>query len=259
MAGRLQDRVAIVTGAGQGIGQAIAAEYAAHGAVVAVADCNPDGVATTCEALNQGGRARPFVLDVADYDAMRDMRGRLLEEFGQIDILVNNAAIPAANAELLDSTLEDWRRVLQVDLEAVYMASRLMAEVMVPRESGRIIHTASIQAFMTTGRKGAYNAAKAGVIGLTHSMAVELAPYNILVNAIAPGFIQTPMSRSHTGEDETETESFKTFYLRNRRIPLGRAGQPRDVAGAALFLASDDCRYLTGQTLVVDGGLSLTI
>lgn len=257
---RLSGRVALITGAAQGIGQAIAAELAANGATVALVDRSREGLDVTAAALKDGGAtARAYAADITDYDTMRTIRDSLVEEFGQIDVLVNNAAIAAENTDLLESSLEDWRRVIQIDLEAVYMLSKLAAEIMVARGGGRIINIASIQAFMTTGRKGSYNAAKAGVVGLTHSMAVELAPHGIAVNAIAPGFIRTPMSRALTGEDETDTPAFHTCYLDNRRIPMGRAGLPLDVAGAALFLASEDCRYMTGQTLVVDGGLSITI
>lgn len=258
--GRLDQRIALITGAGGGIGRAIAREFAQEGAVAAVLDRNAAGVETVCgEITAAGGVARGFAADVTDYERMRAVRDALIAEFGRLDILVNNAAISAEDADLLESTLEDWRRVLQVNLEAVYRLSQLVAEQMVRQKSGRIVQISSIQAFMSSGRKGSYNAAKAGVVGLTHSMAVELAPHGILVNAIAPGFIQTPMSILPSGVNETETEEFRRYYLETGRIPLRRAGQPHDIAGAALFLASDDCRYLTGQLIVVDGGLSLVI
>lgn len=256
---RLAGKVAIVTGGGGGIGRGIALEYAQEGARVALLDLKEEGLRETETLIAQaGGQAHCWQVDITHYDQIRAIRDTLLAEFGRIDILVNNAAIQFL-ANVFDSTLEAWRRVMEVDLEAVYMASKLMAEPMAAQQSGRIINISSIQAFMTSGNLGAYNAAKAGVVGLTHSLAFELAPYHILVNAIAPGFIRTPMSLRPDGSDETDTPQFKQFYLDNRRIPLGRPGMPHDIAGAALFLASDDCRYLTGQLLVVDGGLSLTI
>lgn len=257
--GRLEGRVALITGAASGIGRGIAVEFAEEGAIVAILDQHGAGAEAMRQSLTEaGGQARAFGADVTDYAAFQQVREALVGEFGRIDILVNNAAIQTL-ADVFESTLEDWRRQIAVDLEAVFMGSKLIAEVMAERRSGRIINISSIQAFMTSGSLGAYNAAKAGVLGLTHSLAFELAPYNILVNAIAPGFIRTNMSLRPDGTDETDTEEFQQYYLENRRIPLGRPGLPYDIAGAALFLASDDCRYLTGQTLIVDGGLSLTI
>ncbi|MBI2192110.1 MAG: SDR family oxidoreductase [Planctomycetes bacterium] len=257
--GRLDGRVAIITGAASGIGRGIAQEYAQEGAAVILLDRNKKGVQqarTEIEAA--GGTARHFGVDITRYAQVRRIRDAVVKEFGRLDVMVNNAGIVIYDT-LLDSRLEDWRKVIAVDLEAVYMGSKLAAEVMARQNSGRIISTASIQAFMTTSRVGAYNAAKAGVLGLTKCMAVELAPYHILVNAICPGAIKTGMSRMPDGTDETETKEFKELYLKRRRIPLGRAGLPRDIAGTALFLASDDCRYMTGQMLIVDGGYSLTL
>lgn len=256
---RLEGRVAIVTGAAGGIGKGIAEAYAREGAQVIILDRNAEGAETArAEIESAGGRAKAYAVDVTDYERIQEIRDALLSEFGRIDILVNNAAIQFLG-DLFESTLEQWRAQIAVDLEALYMISKLVGEVMVTQKRGRIIHLSSIQAFMTSGSLGAYNAAKAGVVGLTHSMAVELAPYDILVNAIAPGYIRTAMSLRPDGTDETQTEEFQEYYLQRRRIPLGRAGLPHDIAGTALFLASDDCRYLTGQLIVVDGGLSLTI
>ena len=257
--GRLDTRVAIITGAASGIGRGIAEEYAGESAVVAILDRNEDGLKEVRDTLERGGATvRDFGVDVTDYETMRSIRDSVVNEFGRLDIMVNNAGM-CYYADILESKLEEWREMIQINLEAVYMGSKLAAEVMAEKKWGRIISITSIQAFQTTGLCGAYNAAKAGVVGLTNSMARELAPYNILVNAIAPGTIKTAMSVMPDGKDETETEEFREYYIKNSRIPLGRAGEPRDIAGAALFLASDDCRYMTGHTLVVDGGLSLTL
>ncbi len=259
MGQRFNGQVAVVTGAASGIGQGIAEAFAVEGATVALLDKNESGVQAACRSIEiAGGRARAFPVDVTDYQQVTDVRSTLLAEFDRIDILVNNAAF-SIRAEFLQTTLEDWRRQIAVDLEAVYMGSKIFAEPMARRMSGRIITISSIQAFMTSGLLAAYNASKAGVIGLTHTMAIDLAPYNIIVNAIAPGFIKTAMSIRADGTDETETEEFKHYFIERRRIPLARPGLPEDVAQCALFLASDDCRYITGQTIVVDGGLSLTI
>jgi NAD(P)-dependent dehydrogenase (short-subunit alcohol dehydrogenase family) len=139
----------------------------------------------------------------------------------------------------------------------VWLGSKLVAPHMVRQGEGRIIHISSVQGFVSSGACGAYNAAKAGVIGLTASMAVELAPHGILVNAVAPGFLRTPMSVVD-GQDETETPEFRGWYLDRGRIPLRRVGEPGDVAGAVVFLASPLCRWMTGQVLVVDGGMTAT-
>jgi NAD(P)-dependent dehydrogenase (short-subunit alcohol dehydrogenase family) len=170
---------------------------------------------------------------------------------------VNNAAINPPTRTILDDTLEEWRRTITINLEAVYMGSKLVAPHMVKQRDGRIIHIASIQAFASSGDCGAYNAAKGGIIAYTKSMAVELGRYNILVNSVAPGFMVTPMSVVN-GVDETTTPDFIEWYVTRRKIPLGRSGLPEDVSGTVVFLASDYCRYMTGQLLVVDGGLMST-
>jgi 3-oxoacyl-[acyl-carrier protein] reductase len=148
--------------------------------------------------------------------------------------------------------------VIAVDLEAVYMGAKLVAPYMVRQRWGRIISTSSVHAWTSAGGTGSYDAAKAGIVGLTKSLAYELAPYNVLANAIAPGFIKTGMSILPDGTDETNSEEFQSWYVRKRHIPMARHGEPSDIAGAAVFLASEYCRYLTGQLIVVDGGLTST-
>ena len=175
---------------------------------------------------------------------------------GQIDALVNNAAV-AFYGTILNDTLENWRKQINVNLEAVYMGSKLVAPHMVKRNYGRIISIASIQGFAASGEAGAYNAAKGGLIAYTKSMAVELGQYNILVNAVAPGFMRTPMSFVN-GVDETTTPDFLEWYVKRGKVPLRRTGLPEDVSGTVVFLASSYCRYMTGQLLVVDGGLMST-
>lgn len=257
--GRLSGRVAIITGAASGIGRATAETYAREGAAVAILDKNAEGLREAGGALAAAGaEVHSAHVDVRDYERVRAFRDEVAGRFGGIDILVNNAAV-GYEGDFMNSELEEWREVIQVDLEAVYVVSKLAAEAMIRRGGGRIINISSVQAIRTTGRTSPYNAAKAGLLGLTHAMAIELAPHEIVVNAIAPGFIHTGMSILADGTDETTTPDFLEYFLRRRRIPLGRVGTAEDVAGTALFLASDDCRYMTGQTLVVDGGLTLTI
>jgi 3-oxoacyl-[acyl-carrier protein] reductase len=254
--GLLAGRVCIVTGAGQGLGRAIAVEMSREGAVLALIERNSDKLAETA-ALLQGAAVSEHVLDVTDYDAYAAAVKAIQSRHGRIDVLVNNAAINPSTKSILDDTLEDWRRTIAVNLEAVYMGSKLVAPVMVAQKSGRIIHISSIQGFASSGLCGSYNAAKGAIIAYTKSMAVELAPHNILVNAVAPGFMVTPMSVVN-GVDETTLPEFIDWYVDKRKIPLGRSGLPEDVSGTVVFLASDYCRYMTGQLLVVDGGLMST-
>jgi NAD(P)-dependent dehydrogenase (short-subunit alcohol dehydrogenase family) len=256
--GLLADQVCIVTGAGQGLGRAIALEMSAEGAAVALLERNAETVAqVAAEIAGQGGHAEPYVLDVTDYDAYGKIVADLVKKFGRIDTLVNNAAINPPSKTILDDTLDDWRRSIAINLEAVYMGSKLVAPRMAERKHGRIIHIASIQGFASSGETGSYNAAKGGIIALTKSMAVELGPYNILVNSVAPGFMLTPMSIVN-GVNETETPDFLEWYVKKGKIPLRRTGYPEDVSGTVVFLASRYCRYMTGQLLVVDGGLMST-
>lgn len=255
--GILEGRVALVTGAGQGLGKAIAKEFAHEGASVALVERNEQTLEEAVADIREsGGEANGYALDVTDYDAYEEAMADVVDRFGRLDVLINNAAIATYNV-IMDMTLEEWRKVVSVNLEAVFMGSKLATTHMIPQESGRIISIASIQGFASSGTCGHYNAAKGGIIALTKSMAVELAPYNILVNCVAPGFMRTPMSFVD-GVDETTTSEFVDWYVERRKVPLARTGLPEDVSGSVVFLASEYCRYMTGQMLVVDGGLMST-
>jgi len=256
--GLLDDQLCILTGAGQGLGEAISLEMAREGARLVLLERNPETVEKVATRIRaNGGEAVPYAMDVTDYDAYREVVDDAVRAFGRVDVLVNNAAINPAARTILEDTLEDWRRTIAINLEAVYMGSKLVAPHMAKRKSGRIIHIASIQGFAASGGVGSYNAAKGGMIALTKSMAVELGPYGILVNAVAPGFMSTPMSVMN-GVNETETPEFIEWYVNKGKIPLRRTGYPEDVSGTVIFLASNYCRYMTGQLLVVDGGLMST-
>ena len=253
----LTGRTAVITGAGQGLGQAVAREYAAEGAAVALIERNADTLAAAEQELRAAGaQVLAYALDITDYTAYGAAINDVVARWGHLDILVNNAAI-VRYGTILEDTLDNWRAMITVNLEAVYMGSKLAAPHMVKQNFGRIISTASIQGFASGGSVGAYNAAKRGIIALTKSMAVELAPYNIADNAVAPGFMRTPMSMAN-GVDETLSDNFQEWYVRRRHIPMARSGVPEDDAGAFVFLASEYCRYMTGQVLVVDGGLTST-
>jgi NAD(P)-dependent dehydrogenase (short-subunit alcohol dehydrogenase family) len=254
----LSDQVCIVTGAGQGLERAISLEMAKEGASVASLERNGETLdATASEIAASGGRAEPYRIDITDYESFGKVVADVVARFKRIDVLVNNAAINPPSLTILNDTLENSRRTITINLEAVFMGSKLVAPHMVEQKSGRIISVASIQGVASSGEVGSYNAAKGAIIAYTQSMAVELGPYNILVNAVAPGFMRTPMSIVN-GVDETETSDFIEWYVKRGKIPLRRTGYPEDVSGTVIFLASSYCRCMTGQLLVVDGGLMTT-
>ncbi len=253
---RLDGRVSIITGAAQGIGAAIAFEFAREGAIVHALDRKP-AVDNVCgEIRRAGGKATAHVLDITDHEAYRQCVDGIASAAGRIDALVNNAAV-CHYGDVLNDTLERWRDVQRVNLEAVYWGAKLAAAHMARQHRGWIVTIASVQAMQTDGSAGSYVAAKGALVSLTKSLAVDLAPHGILANAIAPGCIHTPMSIVN-GVDETTTDLFKEWYVGRRKIPLARAGEPREIARVAVFLASDDCSYMTGTTVVVDGGLTAT-
>lgn len=255
--GLLDRQVAIVTGAGQGLGKAIATEFAREGAHSVLLDRNASALEDTRRELALTGcEVQTFALDITDYTTFGEIVKHIIHQHGQVDVLVNNAGI-FATGTIIEDRLEDWRSVLGVNLEAVYMGTKLVAPHMAARNYGRIINIASVAGFASRGNVGSYNAAKGAVIDCTHSMAVELGKHNILVNAIAPGFMRTAMMVSG-GVDGTMTQEFQNWYTGRNRIPMRRAGLPEDVSGTAVFLASAYCRYMTGQVLVVDGGLTST-
>lgn len=251
----LVGRTAVVTGAGQGLGEAIALEFAVEGATVAVVERDPKTCAAVTDRIRaNGGQALGFALDITDYGAFELALAAIAEGSGSIDVIVNNAAI-CEPASLMDTSLESWRRQIAVDLEAVFMGTKLAVPHLRASGRGRVINISSINAFVSSGRWPAYDAAKGGIAALTKASAVELAEDGILVNAIAPGFMRTPMSVVD-GVDETETPPFLEWFIRRRIIPIARPGTPEDVAGLAVFLASDYCRYLTGEMIVIDGGMT---
>lgn len=248
----LTERVALTTGAAQGIGAAIAYEFARAGALVVGIDRQAEKLEFVCHAV--GGQA--FAFDIGDHGAYERCVREVDERYGRIDVLVNNGAI-RPYADILELTLEQWRQIQTVTLEAVYWGARLVAPVMARGGWGRIISIFSLQALATDGKVGAYAAAKGGINSFTRSLAVKLAPCGILANAMLPGCIHTPMSVVN-GVDETTTEYFQKWYVEQRKIPLARAGEPEEIARVAVFLAGSGASYITGQTLVVDGGLSIT-
>ena len=247
---KIENRVAIVTGGGQGIGKGIASIFAEAGARVLISDKMEDTVRAAAQELcDQGGNVRATVTDVRDSGQVAEMVETALKSFGRIDILVNNAA-GNFKTSFLDLSENGWDAVVRATLKSVFLCSSAVAKIMVGQKKGNIINVSSMDAFRGSASAAAYGASKAGVVSLTKTLALELSPYNIRVNSIAPGHIDTP-GTSQWRPSEVE-EQLKGC------IPLGRLGQPDDIATVALFLASDASSYMTGETILVDGGLLLS-
>jgi len=242
----LEGRVALVTGASQGIGRACALSLAREGATIAVAARNQQKLdELAAEITAAGGKAAAFVIDVADEEQIKSGIKSAIAQFGKIDILVNNAGI-TRDQLVMRMKRADWDTVLNTNLTSAYLCIQQVIGSMLKQRWGRIVNITSV--FGQTGQAGQanYAASKAGLIGLTMAMAREVASRNITCNAVAPGFIETSMTA-------VLSEEFKQSAVKN--IPLGRVGSPEDVAGAVSFLASNDAAYITGHVLNVNGGL----
>jgi len=243
---RLKGKIALVTGAAQGIGQAIAACLAGNGADVVVADLDEERTHDTVELIRRKGqRALPVRVNVAKWDDVKGMIGQVLKEWGRIDVLVNNAGI-TKDGLLIRMKEEEWNAVLQVNLTGTFYCMKAVVPSMSKQRDGRIVNIASIVGVMGNSGQANYAASKAAVIGLTKTVAREYAGRMITVNAVAPGFIDTAMTRQLP-------QDVKASLL--EQIPCKRLGQPEDVAEAVCFLASDAARYITGHVLHVNGGM----
>jgi len=244
----LKDKVALVTGASQGIGRDTALALAEAGAKVAVAARNEERLAALVkDIVAEGGEAFAVRMDVADTEQVKSGFKAVIEKLGRLDILVNNAAI-TRDGLALRMKADDWDAVIRTNLTGAHLCIQQALPSMMRARAGRIINISSVVAEMGNAGQANYVAAKAGLIGLTKAIAMEIASRNITVNAVAPGFIETPMTDVLSTEVK---ENLKT------RIPLGRMGCPRDVAAAIVFLASDEAGYITGHVLDVNGGMYL--
>jgi 3-oxoacyl-[acyl-carrier protein] reductase len=247
--GNRKEKIAIVTGGAQGIGKAVAFQLAEQGASIVVGDINEEAARQTAADIEgKGWRAISVKVDVGDVNSVNQLIERTLASFSRIDILINNAGITRDNL-LIRMGDEDWDAVMKVNLKGVFNCTRAAAKVMMKQRSGRIVSISSIVGLIGNPGQSNYAAAKAGIIGLTKSVARELAPRGITVNAIAPGYIETNMTADLP-------QKAKDAFL--SAVPLGRPGSPEDVAKVVAFLVSDDAAYLTGQTIHVDGGMVMS-
>jgi 3-oxoacyl-[acyl-carrier protein] reductase len=244
---RFENQVAIVTGAGRGIGQAIASRLAKEGARVACVsrtEANAKNVADQINAIRADG-ARAYAVDVADHAAVQKIGAQILSDYGRADILINNAGI-TRDVLAVRMSLEDWDSVVNTNLRGAFSFVQSIIRVMTKQRSGRIINISSVIGLMGNAGQTNYAASKAGLLGLTKALARELASRNITVNAVAPGFITTDMTAGLSNEIKNSIQS---------KIPLGKTGMPEDIANAVAFLASSEAGYITGQVLCVDGGI----
>jgi len=252
---RLKNRMSIVTGGGSGIGRATALKLASEGASVLVADIDGDGAAQTVASVEAaGGRAAAVIADVSDEAAAARIVRRAVELWGRVDVLVNNAA-SFHHRRIEDATRADWEKVLGVNVMGTSFCSKHAVEVMKAQGGGAIVNVASINGLVAMPEWVTYNASKAAVVEMSKTMAMDLAPFNIRVNCVCPGMTDTPALKRVIDDFGISTEQAIETYVAPRCL-IKRFGKPEEIAAAIAFLASDDASYMTGSTVVVDGGFT---
>ncbi|ATY84113.1 beta-ketoacyl-ACP reductase [Kyrpidia spormannii] len=248
--GRMEGKIAIVTGAARGIGAAVAKQLASEGARVGVFDLNVEGAKeVVAEIQSMGSDGLALSCDVSKADQVETCFRQVVDSFGRLDIVVNNAGVIRDNL-LYKMTEDDWDTVIDIHLKGTFLCSREGQKYMVPQRSGKIVNVSSTSALGNRGQTN-YSAAKAGIQGMTRTMAIELGPFGINVNAVAPGFIATEMTRATAARIGISFEQLTEEFVKSN--PIRRVGTPEDIAKAVAFLASDDAAYITGQTLYVAG------
>ena len=251
MGKRFEGKVAVVTGAAQGIGAAIAQRLASEGAAVAVADLTAERGAETVEAIGKdGGRAAAYGADVSRTEDVQQLVAAAVAEFGKIDILVNNAGITRDNL-LFKMTDEDWDSVININLRSAFLMSRECQKHFVAQKYGKIVSLSSRSAWGNRGQVN-YAASKAGIMGLTATLAIELGPFGVNVNAVAPGYIATAMTDATARRIGLDPEEMKAAAA--GQTPVRRVGHPEDIAATVAFLAADESSFISGQTIQVNGG-----
>jgi NAD(P)-dependent dehydrogenase (short-subunit alcohol dehydrogenase family) len=246
----LEGKVAVITGGGRGMGREIAQSFARAGAKIAICDLAMANMeATKSEIEAKGGECMAVAVDITNRDQVAEMMAKIHAQYGRIDILVNNAGV-CISSPLLEITVDEWDANMNVNLKGAFLCLQAAARFMVQQKSGKIVNIASICGREAVSEGVSYSASKAGVIQMTCNAASELGKFNINVNAIAPGFVATPLVR----EGKTEEEYAAMIELFSKPTVLGRTGLPVDIANAALFLVSDESAYISGQTIPVDGG-----
>jgi len=250
---RLKNKIAIVTGSGSGIGQSSAVLFAKEGAKVVVADINEQGGNETLALINEAGGKGLFVkTDITKEDDIKHLIDTTVKEFGGLNILFNNAGIDLAYT-IADTDEKIWNTTMNINLRAVYLACKYAVPHMLEK-GGAILNTASVLAHTSSHNQAAYTASKSGVVGMTRQIAFDYAKHNIRANTICPGDTMTPMSKKFFGSQEDPEAAKKVFF---GRIPMGRFAEPIEQAYTALFLVSDEASYVTGQSIIVDGGFSI--
>jgi 3-oxoacyl-[acyl-carrier protein] reductase len=245
---RLKDQVVLITGSARGIGKQIAETFAKEGAIIIISDISADSAAKTSEEFTkQGIESSSYACNVTDTRNVQEMVDKILDKYKRVDILINNAGITRDNL-LLRMGEDEWDSVINTNLKGVFICTKTVIKSMMKAKKGKVINIASIIGVVGNAGQANYAASKAGIIGFTKSIAKEFASRNITANAVAPGFIKSEMTEKLS--EKASEEIFKA-------IPLRRLGTPKDVAGVCLFLASSDADYITGQTIIIDGGMGM--